>query len=243
MNDKILFLDFDGVLFDTIKEVYLVNRYQFKGVDFLEPVDENELKRYSKYKYLVYNIFMFYYYNPIIFSDINEEEVVKKYNNALQNRSLEAEEKFCLEFLNIRKRLVENHYEFWKNLETPYKFFFEIKKLYEENNIDIVVASKKNKISIMERFAFYDFKLPEDKVFAREALREFSSKGEFIEDYMKKNNKNSAIFVDDNINNLKNINNSNIKAILALWGNNAPGDVGLEQEEAIFEIRKFFRAD
>ena len=240
MNNKALFLDFDGVLFDTIMEVYLVNRYQFKNIDFLEKPDKEELSLFSKYKFLVYNIWMFYYYNPIIFNNTEENKIIEKYNSALKNRNLEAEEKFCQDFLSIRKKLVENHYDFWKNLEIPYDFFFEIKKLYDQKAIDIVVASKKNKNSILERFASYGFNLPSDKVFAREALKEFSSKGEFIEQYMLKNSKNSAIFVDDNINNLKNITNPNIKTILALWGNNAPGDIGLNQAESIKAIYDFF---
>lgn len=241
MEDKILFLDFDGVLFDTIMEVYLVNRYHFKNVDFLEPVNQEELKLYSKYKYLVYNIYMFYYYNPIIFNNKNEDEIVKNYFLALEKRNLEAEEKFCEEFLNIRKLLVEKHNAFWKNLEVPYDFFFEIKKLYEKNHIDVVVVSKKNKIAIMDRFLSFGFNLSENKIFAREALKNYSSKGEFMTEYMEKNSKKSAIFVDDNINNLKNINNPKIKTVLALWGNNAPGDTGLDQNQAVKEIKEFFK--
>ena len=66
MNNKVLFLDFDGVLFDTLKEVYLVNRRLYLGVDLFSEVDEKNYQLYSKYKYLVYNIWMFYYYNPIL---------------------------------------------------------------------------------------------------------------------------------------------------------------------------------
>jgi len=240
MNNKLLFLDFDGVLFDTIKEVYLVNRYVYKGVDFLEPVKEDEFKRFSKYKFLAYNIWMFYYYNPILFKNTKEEEILEKYYQCLQNRNLKAEEEFCIELLNAREKLSKNHYDFWKNLEIPYDFFFEIKKLYEKNNIDIVVASKKNKNSILERFETYGFNLASDKVFAREFLKNYPSKYDFMLDYMEKNNKTNAIFVDDNMNNLKNITSPKIKPILALWGNNAPGDKGLDQKETVEEIKTFF---
>lgn len=240
MNGKILFSDFDGVLFDTILEVYLVNRYYFLGKDFFDVIEENEFKLFSKYKYLVYNIWMFYYYNPIIFDCPDKDKVTEDFNNALKHRNLEKEEEFCAEFLNIRKKLVEKHYDFWKTLEKPYEFFFEIKKLYEEKNVDIVVVSKKNKISILERFESYGFNLPENKVFAREILGNYSSKKEFMEEYMQKNNKKSAIFVDDNINNLKGFENSKIDTILALWGNNSPDDVGLNQNEAIQRIKDYF---
>ena len=40
MEKKLLFLDFDGVLFDTLKEVYLVNRFHYSGIDLFEKIDE-----------------------------------------------------------------------------------------------------------------------------------------------------------------------------------------------------------
>lgn len=241
MENKALFLDFDGVLFDTLREVYLVNRYEFLNVDLFSEVDEKNYQLFSKYKYLVYNIWMFYYYNPIIFNNTNEDEIAEKYNKAILNRDLEKEKIFCENFLNTRKKLVLNHYEFWKNLETPYNFFFEIKKIYEENNINVVIVSKKNKTSILERFESQGLNFNPDLVFAREALDKYSSKGEFLDEYMTKNNIDSAIFVDDNNNNLKSCeNNFKIKNILALWGNTQPNIQGYSEVDAIFEIKKFF---
>ncbi len=239
MNKKVLFLDFDGVLFDTLKEVYLVNRRLYSGVDLFEEVDKDNYLLYSKYKYLVYNIWMFYYYNPLIFDGC--ENIVKNFSNALLNRDIKAENAFCDEFLKIRADLVKNNYDFWKSLETPYDFFFEIKKLYEANKPEIVVVSKKNKAAIIERFQSYGFNLPEEKVFAREILDKYSTKGEFMVEYMNQNGFESAIFVDDNNNNLKTCDKyPQIKQILALWGNSQPDLKGYSQIEAIEEIKELF---
>lgn len=238
--NKLLFLDFDGVLFDTLREVYLVSRYLTLKQDFLEEIDENSYKIFEKHKYLVYNIWMFYYFNQIIFDLNNEDKIVEKYENLLLNRDLNKEEEYCKLFLDTRKELVFNHFDFWKNLEKPYNFFFEIKKLYEEKKIDIVVVSKKNKNSILERFETYNFHLEANKVFAREALDKYSTKGEFMQEYMEKYNIQSAIFVDDNYNNLKTTeNNPNIENILALWGNSQPNLSGYNQEEAIEKIKNY----
>jgi FMN phosphatase YigB (HAD superfamily) len=81
MKDKVLFLDFDGVLFDTLKEVYLINRKLFLGVDLFDEVDEKNYQLYSKYKYLVYNIWMFYYYNPLLFEDVEERNIPELFSN------------------------------------------------------------------------------------------------------------------------------------------------------------------
>lgn len=234
---KILFLDFDGVLFDTLREVYLVNRSEFNKKSLFEPIEEDLYETYSKYKFLVYNIWMFYYYNPLVFN--KEENIVEKFNKAIKERDLDAEKRFCENFLEIRRKLVLDNYDFWKNLEKPYDFFFEIKKLYEKNNINIAIVSKKNKTSILERFSSYGFNLDKDFVFAREILDKYSSKEEFMNEYMNSYGYKEAIFVDDNNNNLR-IKNKNIKPMLALWGNNEPNSSGFSQKEAIDEIKKFF---
>lgn len=241
MENKALFLDYDGVLFDTLKEVYVVNRYINIGNDFEDKIDEKNYKLYSKYKFLVYNIWMFYYYNPLIFGNIQEEKIIPSFNEALMKRNLEEEKKYCSNFLNIRSDLIKNNYNFWKNLETPFQFFNDIKKLYEEKNINLIIASKKNKSSIIERLKANNFNLDEKFIFAREVLDKYSSKGEFINEYMKQNNYSEAIFVDDNPNNIITCDNyKNIKTILASWGNGGVDSKGLSQEEAIFEIESFF---
>ena len=241
MENKILFLDFDGVLFDTLREVYLVNRLEYLKVPIFDAVDEENYKLYYKYKYLVYNIWMFLYYNPLIFDGVEEKEIPALFKKALLKRDLKKEEEFCESFLNIRHDLIENHNSFWEKLEVPYDFFFKIKELYEKEKINIVVASKKNKTSILKRFQNFGFNLPEDKVFAREALEKYSSKAAFMEEYMLKNGFSSAVFVDDNINNIlpcKSLKRVKIETILALWGNTEPDSTGLNQKEAVEKIKE-----
>ncbi len=242
MENKILFLDFDGVLFDTLREVYLVNRCQYSGASFYDEVDEKNYKLYYKYKFLVYNIWMFYYFNPLIFEGLEEKEIIPSFNRALLNRNKELEEKFCADFLKIREDLIKNHYDFWQKLEKPYKFFFEIKNLYEKEKFKMVVASKKNKSSIVKRFNYYGLSLDENEIFAREILNNYPSKADFFEEYMSLNGYSSALFVDDNINNILPCKKySNIKTILALWGNTAPDSVGCTEEEAVLKIIDYFK--
>lgn len=239
MKEKVLFLDFDGVMFDTLKEVYLVNRCLYKNTSLFDKIDEQNYSQYSKYKYLVYNIWMFYYYNPLLFDDCTNIE--KEFLKSINNRNIEEEQAFCENFLKIRADLVKNNYDFWKSLETPYEFFFGIKKLFDDKKPEIVIVSKKNKASIVERFQSYDFNLSADKVFAREILDKYSSKAEFMNEYMIQNGYQEAIFVDDNYNNLKTCDKYlNIKQILALWGNAQPNLSGYSQKEALNEINKFF---
>ena len=239
MERKVLFLDFDGVLFDTLYEVYLINRKVCIGTDIFDEIDKENYKLYSKYKYLVYNIWMFLYYNPLLFNACPQNEIVAKFNTAILNRDKRKEEIFYDKFIYERKKLINEHFDFWKNLERPYDFFYFIKELYETKKADMVIVSKKNKSSIIERFNSYNFNLEKEKIFDCVDLEFYNSKGDFINQYMNKFNYSKAIFVDDNSNNIKSVNNPNVKAITALWGNAQPEAVGLEQNQAIDEIKSF----
>ncbi len=241
MENKILFLDYDGVLFDTLREVYIVNRYLYLNKDFACPIDEENYELYSKYKYLIYNIWMFYYYNPLVFNSQNPDKIEELFTLALNKRDKFKEEKYCREFLDIRSKLIKENYDFWKNLEKPYEFFKNIKKLYEEKNINLVIVSKKNKDSILERFEANDFKLDEKYVFAREILDRYMSKADFMAEYMINNGFKQAIFVDDNYNNLLPCKRyPAIQTILALWGNSGNKYAGMNLEEAFKKIFEFF---
>ncbi len=245
MKNKVLFLDYDGVLFDTLREVYIVNRAIYQGIDFLNEIDEKNYNLYSKYKFLVYNIWMFYYFNPLIFDNFKEEKIIPAFEESLNNRDFEEEKKYCEKFLSLRGDLIKNQYDFWKNLEVPFEFFKEIKKMFNSckaaGQLNIVIASKKNKSSILERLRANDFDLDEKYIFAREVLDNYSSKGEFFEQYMEENNFNKAIFVDDNPNNIKSCHdNKKIETILASWGNCGLDNKGMNQKEAVLKIKEFF---
>ena len=230
--NRCLFLDFDGVLFDTLKEAYIICRYSYSGVDYFEPIDEGEYERFYRYKFLVYNSWHYYYIMTLLKENLSDDEFVSKYNNFLNNRDLEAEKIFDEKYYSARKDLMENHHEFWDRLETPFPFFECVKQIVSEGNFDVVIVSKKNKKAIMYRLNQHGLTLSEDKIYGRDELLKYDTKAEFIEEYMGLNNVALGYFVDDNSNNLDPCeDNPNIISLLAGWGNVAIGQVGLTPEE------------
>ena len=231
--NKCLFLDFDGVLFDTLKEAYLLCRYVYDGTDFFEPVDEEEYKKLYRYKFLVYNSWQYYYVMKLLKENLTDDEFVSKYNDFMKNRDLDAEKSFDEKYYDGRTILMTEHHEFWDKLETPFPFFSLLKSLVDKNKIPApVIVSKKNKKAILYRLNQHGLKISEDKVFGRDELLGYNTKAEFIEEYMRVNKIELGYFVDDNSNNLDPCeDNPNIIPLLAGWGNVAIGQVGLTPEE------------
>lgn len=231
---KTLFLDFDGVLFDTLKEAYLLCRYAFSGIDVRIPIDDTEYAIFYKYKFLVYNSWQYYYLMNVLKSG----SVVNSYKECLKNRDFDAEKSFDEKYYQKRLEMKQDMFDFWNELEEPFEFFFEVKSIFEKGNVDVVIVSKKDFESIKLRLKQYGIFLDDSKIYAKEQLMNYAEKSDFIREYMIQNNVERAIFVDDNSNNLnpcKDI--PKIQCLLAGWGNIAVNEVGLTCSDIINAVK------
>lgn len=229
-----IFLDFDGVLFDTLREAFILCRYAYSNTDIFEPIDEDIYKLFYRYKFLVYNSWQYYYMMKILEEKefTNDEEFIKIYNNLLLKRDISKEKYFDEKYLQKRIELMDKHIEYWNSLEKPFPFFEKIKKLFIEGKINPIIVSKKNKFAIQYRINQYGLELSDDKIFAKEELLPYQSKAEFMNKYMIKNKINKAVFVDDNSNNIRPCSDyPNIIPLLAGWGNIAINEIGMKCEE------------
>ena len=218
-----LFLDFDGVLYDTLKEAYILCRYVCKGIDLFDPIEQDIYSNFYKYKYLVFNSWQYLY----LMKSITSEDIVSSYNSFLQNRDLKQEEIFEDKYLKARKWLLDNHSDYVDKLESKFPFLDMVKKL--QNKYDILIVSRKNNFAIQRKNTGF-------KIYGKEELSNVIDKAEFIEKYMKDNNVEKGFFIDDNSHNLTPCENiPNLTCLLAGWGNIAINEKGLSQEE-IYQI-------
>ena len=218
-----LFLDFDGVLYDTLKEAYILCRYVCNNIDLFAPIEQDIYSKFYKYKYLVFNSWQYLY----LMKSITSKDIISSYNSFLQNRDLKQEEDFEDKYLKARKWLLDNHSDYVDKLESKFPFLDMVKKL--QNKYDILIVSRKNNFAIQRKNTGF-------KIYGKEELSNVIDKAEFIEKYMKDNNVEKGFFIDDNSHNLtpcKNI--PNLTCLLAGWGNIAINEKGLSQEE-IYQI-------
>ena len=107
-----------------------------------------------------------------------------------------------------------------------------IKQGVNDNIINPIIVSKKNKKAIEYRCEQYGLFLPSDTIYGKDELNGYDTKAEFIREYMSNNNINTAYFIDDNSNNLEPCKKyPEIIPLLAGWGNIKIGEIGLTEEE------------
>lgn len=230
-----VFIDFDGVLFNTLKEAYILCRKTYNKTDYFTPIDNNEFERFYRYKFLVFNSWQYLYIMKLLKETLSDEDFIKKYNDFMENRDLSEEKDFDLKYYSFREDLMTNYKTFWDTLETPFPFLNKLKEAVTSKQVKPVIVSKKNKTAILNRFNQYSFPISKTDVYGKDELESYKLKSDFINEYMKNNGINKACFVDDNSNNFQGCNSNTIQ-LLAGWGNIAINEKGLTSEEIISKI-------
>lgn len=218
----IIFLDFDGVLCDSVKEAYILSRYAFSGMDIYTPIEHDKYSRFLKYRYLVSNSWQYYFVmqilEEILFFD--NFDVESKFNALIQNDKDNSSSCFNKKFLAKRKELMETNFDFWNSLETETTFLIRLKSILKNTvNCDFAILSTKNKEAIISKFNFWNIKFNPNFIFEKQNL-ENTTKGEFINTFMNSHAEyNNAILIDDNEDNIKSCANiKKLRAYLTSWG-------------------------
>ena len=232
-----IFLDFDGVLFNTLKEAYVLCRYAYNGTDYFDAINKTEYESFYRYKFLVYNSWQYYYIMKLLSKgSLTDNDFISEYKEYLKNRDLTAERDFDEKYYSARIELMRDYNDFWNKLETPFKFFYEI----EKTNYTPIIVSKKNKTAIEYRLKQHSSKILSENIYGKDELTGYRTKAEFINNYIIENNLSSAYFIDDNSNNLRPCKQyPKITPLLAGWGNIAIGEVGKTCDEILSIIQRY----
>ena len=235
---KTIFLDFDGVLFDSQKEAYLLARYAYYNISVHNEIKKFDYEKFCKFRYLVTKSFQFYYIFELLEQGINDyRNFENKYYELLNIPIQEKVKDFDSKYINKREDLIKNDFSFWDNLDTPFDFFFHIKELSSNTNWKFIILTNKKNLPVKNKLIKYNAENIE--LYTNEDLIKFKNKAEFIIEYIKDKNISQCFLVEDSIDNLKSCkNHTEIIPLLVNWGYKSPNEKGLTQEEILNLIKE-----
>lgn len=234
---KTIFLDFDGVLFDSVKEAYLLARYAFYDIPIKDEIDEDHYQKFRKYRYLITHSWQFYIIFTLIEKNIEEANFVNLYNNLFANGIDFNIQNFDKKYVLTRENLVKEDYNFWNNLDTPFDFFYEIKNLLQDKSYNFIILTNKKKLPVQNKLKEYNTE--NIKLFANEDLKEYKNKADFIYNYLNLNNIDKCILIEDSIDNIKDCKKySQIKCLLVDWGYVNPKEKGFTKKQVLEYIKE-----
>jgi len=224
MNNVIVF-DFDGVLCDSIEECMIVSYNAYWNNESIETenIDILQTKYFHKYRSLVrpageYFILWESYYNNRDFKAASYEDMVEAYSSEI---SL-----FQEKFFNYRKEL-KNNIDFWLSLHRPYP---NALKFLNEQNVYIYILTNKDRDSVEKISTAHGYRKKITEIFSKDISSDkYLLFNRLIVNHQKINRSSHYYFIDDNIENLRDVSRVDYKYIsclLAKWGYcvDAPND-------------------
>ncbi len=195
--NKMIFLDFDGVLFDTMREAYAVAVLLSGKYNSIDEIDF-ETEHYENFKRLRYLISPAsnYKYLQEELEENNDINLIKNnFLNSISNASKEDYEEFENSFFSTRNYLRKNHYEKWFRLNVPFPFLGEIEFLFYEYKHLVYIVTTKDKATVLKLLSLEAIDFDKTRVFDKEDYEKFGSKKSIIESLISQDTQ--SIFIDD----------------------------------------------
>ncbi len=192
-----IFLDFDGVLFDTVREAYAVVSISSGRYNSIDEIDF-ETEHYQNFKRLRYLISPAWNYKYLLEElEVNDDINLIKNNflNSISNASKEDYEEFENSFFSTRNYLRKNHYEKWFKLNVPFPFLSEIEFLFYEYKHLVYIVTTKDKATVLKLLSLEGVEFDEARVFDKEDYEKIGSKKSIIESLISQDT--PSIFIDD----------------------------------------------
>jgi CMP-N-acetylneuraminic acid synthetase/FMN phosphatase YigB (HAD superfamily) len=230
-KNKVIFLDFDGVIFDSVIEAYamaLLTAGKIKTLSELE-VDSEHAKRFIAQRYLIGPAWNYYY----LLKAIEEHHDEDFYDYLPSEAGVEAKN-FQSAFFATRQVIRNNFWDAWLSLNKMYPGSDKFIELINKNK-NIVIVTTKDAATVKALLDNYGLKRSID-IYDSKSYEKFGCKSYFMDDYIKRNKITSSFFIDDSMGHLDKCKwVTNLQVFQARWGYVAP-EAYLDNKQEIFDI-------
>lgn len=237
---KAVFLDFDGVLFDTVKEAYAVSMITASKCNSLADVDfqSSHYALFAKYRYLISPAWNYYYLLQALEQDSHDIE--SSYIKMLNLASESEFKKFEKEFFETRATLRKQDYETWLRLNVPFPFLSKINKYIHQNPDIWYIVTTKDRGTVENLLDLENIFIKKEQIFDKDNYASLQSKRAIIEDIMQNKQISKGFFIDDSRKHLLDCKSlDNLVLVQPNWGYNLPEDP-TKTLNKVLEILKYF---
>tara|TARA_B100001758_G_C18415604_1_gene619320 strand:- start:4233 stop:4925 length:693 start_codon:yes stop_codon:yes gene_type:complete len=227
---KAVFLDFDGVISNSIEETYIVSLKAYYGFSVIK--NEATIKElFYKHRGLVgpphnfcalHNVIEHVLDNQIRTNNQSFEQLFLQAMKSNQKRK----DQFESIFFAIRRQL-QNDRVFWLSLNPITKYG---ESLTEKDLPNYYLITTKDLHAVEMLLSEYNIKFR--KIFSKNDYEEFGSKGAIINDVMSSEPVyKTGVFVDDSTAHLDTVSNPSVKCYFADWGYGVNEDYEIYNQE------------
>lgn len=234
--EKAVFLDFDGVLFDTVKEAYVVCSLAAKKIKKAEEAefDSEDFRVFEKYRYLIGPAWNYYYLLKA--ADVSErgDGIEIKYLDYI-SAAREAEYSvFEKTFFAVRDDFKKTNEKLWFDLNSPYAFLAKIYPFIKKFPRHFFIVTTKDRPTVLKLIKKQKMKFNAENIYDRDSFKRFSTKGGVIKNIMKDREIYNAVFIDDSIGHIKECQGvPGLTILQPRWGYVSSKEAGSSEQEII----------
>ncbi len=215
MAQNLLFLDFDGVLCDSIEECFVSSRHAyFRGVLGREPVKGSSA---DKEIFVRTRPFIRSGEDYVLIQKLIDQKIPvssqEEFDRELQHAGEQTMERFKEIFYETREELIRRDKEYWLSLSKPFDHVRDfLPKLSRRDEVYII--STKRSAFVKEITDSWEVSWPIERILFP-GRRE---KPDVLMEYMAKRGASASILVEDQIDHLLKCRGLPIRTVLAEWG-------------------------
>lgn len=214
MRDSIVFLDFDGVIIDSIDECFLITKLTFLQ-EYNIKLNNNIKNVFYKFRGIVGPPYEYFCLINSILKYPNSESKMLSNFKFIRNKEKKIYYNFEKFFFKNRKEL-QNNLEYWCGLHKLTTLGNKIKNGHLDN---FYIVSTKDENSIIILLKFFNIKIPENRIFGNKSFKKYKNKGNVINYILSNNEKyKSGVFIDDSVDHLNKLDNNKIKPYFYPFG-------------------------
>lgn len=230
-----IFLDFDGVLFDSVREAYVMARYAHSGIEVTEPINEDHYGHFSQIRYMIVHAWHYRIQmemlNQLDHDKFEIADLERRYKSYMVHGKQPEDSEFEHRYFARRAKMIEEDYGRWMDLSEPYPFFLRLRPLFEHSKLIRIITSK-NRDAVLRSMAWHGITVFPELVLDGNDIVLSGHKGTLIRSTMLKEGVTEAYFVDDSSSNLSDCAGiKGLHCLLAGWGYCSPWEKGYSMDE------------
>ncbi len=219
---KILCLDFDGVICDSIDESMLVayNSYQIfhnhthNIISHLDHIPPEISSSFREFRYLVRPAGEYWLLMHALCTNISD--LTQKSFNEMSLRYRETITAFETIFFETRGELKKQYPKEWLSLHRLYPQFLEAWPSVQQR-FEVHIVTTKNLCAVVQLNKHFNISIPENRIWTREKVKEKKEAIQFIAERHGGSFEN-IIFIDDHPLHLQDVAKTGIQCLWASWG-------------------------
>ena len=236
MNNMI-FLDFDGVLFDPVREAFVTATMASNKVATMQNIDfdTHHYREFLKYRYLVGPAWNYKYLIDLIFLG-QHTDFEENYRSLIESANNQDISKYEKKFFNAREKLKIFHPEEWLSLNKPYPFLGLIKQLLIEQISCFTIVTTKDRETVKNLLLRQSLNFPDCQIYDKEDYSLYQNKAELIKNIINMGNIENALFIDDNSDHLNKCRKiQSLELCQPNWGYVGPSDNSTMTEKQVID--------